>query len=241
MSTLSTKGQGQARGSPNGTRAHTEGATPPSVLQGILADHMAHVPRPPCSSHSTAWAESRSPAGGPVLESTGGEQWAGAPHPQGEAQVPSASSKGPSSQGPTGAEKMLRAELFWAGWAQSSSERQLPSVALYDCPWAAERLGLLCVSGPLAWDPDILEPTIPRRQRGHCTMPTLCSPRPPRCLQMRTWDPDWAHHLEKANGTERNARLEVATRGSHKFQNVPGGKYMAPKENMVPKPSHCHK
>lgn len=56
--------------------------------------------------------------------------------------------------------------------------------------------------GPRPRDPDSLEPTIPRRQRGHCTKPARCSPRPVWCPQMRTWDSDWTHHLAKAKQKE---------------------------------------
>lgn len=76
------------------------------------------------------------------------------------------------------------------------------------------------------WSPGILEPTIPRRQRGRCIAPARCSPHPAWCLQRRTWDPDSLHHLAEAKQTERNSGLDSAeSRSSHKFRNVPGAKH----------------
>lgn len=71
---------------------------------------------------------------------------------------------------------------------------------------------------PRPKDPDILELTIPHRQKDRCITPTRCSPRPVWCLQMRTWDPDWTHHLAKAKQTEKNVGLEsTAQRSRPKF------------------------
>ena len=58
--------------------------------------------------------------------------------------------------------------------------------SLEECP---------CEVGFGAPGPHVLEPTIPRRQRGHYTARAQCSPRPVWCLQTRTWDPDWTRHL----------------------------------------------
>lgn len=76
------------------------------------------------------------------------------------------------------------------------------------------------------WGLGVLEPTIPHRQRGRCTAPARCFPRPVWCLQRRTWDPDWLRHLAEDKQKERNSGLDsVAPRSSHKFRNVPGAKH----------------
>ena len=87
-------------------------------------------------------------------------------------------------------------------WGSSSPKKlSCHSLKLPTCGQEIQISGrsgpVLCVPRPR--DPHIVELTTPRRQRGHYIMPIRCFPRPVWCLQMRIWDPDWTHHLQRPN------------------------------------------
>lgn len=139
--------------------------------------------------------------------------------------------------------------LFWDVWGSEQIQECFLQLSKTACGWPRDVLdfwtspGLVCMSQG-SKGPDILELTIPHRQRDRCIMPTRCSPRPVWCLQMRTWDPDWTHHLAKAKQTEKNVGLEsAAQRRCHKFQNAPGAKYSNKQnrwgEGFLPRPIKC--